>query len=49
MGSTYNLKDLKKPNFFQQIFKKLPLENAIVEINNIFFHFNFCYLSFLLS
>ena len=35
MGSTYNLKDLKKPNFFQQIFKKLPLENAIVEINNI--------------
>ena len=31
----YQKKELKKPNFFQRTFGKMPVENSIIEINNL--------------
>jgi hypothetical protein len=31
----YQLKDLKKPNFIQKLFGKVPTENSMIEINNL--------------
>ena len=28
-------KELKKPNIFQRLFKQLPKENALIEVNNL--------------
>jgi len=35
MDNLYTIAELKQPNFFQQLFKILPKENAITEINNL--------------
>lgn len=32
----YQIKDLKKPTLIQKIFGKIPVENSIIEINNLF-------------
>ena len=35
MDNLYPITPLKKPNFFQRLFKITPKENAIIEINNL--------------
>lgn len=32
----YETKDLKKPSFFEKLLGKVPTENAMIEINNLF-------------
>ncbi len=36
MMDIYQIKDLKKPNFLQKVFGKNPIENSIIELNNLF-------------
>jgi hypothetical protein len=35
MNTIYKFKELVEPSVFQRIFKKFPVENAIIEINNL--------------
>lgn len=35
MDKLYKTKELSQPTFFQRTFKKFPVENAIIEVNNL--------------
>lgn len=34
-SEVFQIKELRKPNIFQRLFKQLPKENALIEVNNL--------------